>query len=159
MRALARLLAVLAILALPLLAGTSTATASARVPAIPTGTDCLRPPTPASPTSGVSAWIDPGPAEPKTGDPFDPDSGVSIYDVYGYAGNKAIVFDPGCIDGARIWDAPNELANLAMGLSGVLIATAVRFTRVLLEGSIGSLWDPLQQHALRILGDGRSLRT
>ena len=152
MRALARILVILAVLTLPLLASTSTAVAS--VAALPTGQDCLRPPTPASPTSGLSAWIDPGPAEPKTGDPFEEGSGTSLYDVYGYAGYKAVIFDPGCIDAARVWDAPNDLANAAVGASTVLIATAVRFTRVLMEGSIGSLWDPLQQQALRILGDG-----
>ena len=152
MRALARILVILAVLTLPLLASTSTAVAS--VAALPTGQDCLRPPTPASPTSGLSAWIDPGPAEPKTGDPFEEGSGTSLYDVYGYAGYKAVIFDPGCIDTARVWDAPNDLANAAVGASTVLIATAVRFTRVLMEGSIGSLWDPLQQQALRILGDG-----
>ena len=150
LRAAAMLLVLLACLLAPV-AGS---TAQAQAPAIPTGTDCLRPPNPASPTSGLASWIDPGPDKPPTGDPFTKDSGTSLYDVYGYAGFDAIIYDPGCLDSSRIWDAPNELANAMTSLGAAGIAVAVKLTRLVMQGDFGSLWLPLQRHALAFLGEG-----
>ncbi len=151
LRALLVIAALLACLIGPVLAAS---TADARAAAIPTGTDCLRPPTPASPTSGLASWIDKGPDKAPTGDPFDPKSSTSIYDVYGYAGFDAVVFDPGCLDSSRIWDAPNEAANAMTGISAAGIAVAVTLTRLVMQGNVGSLWKPLQEKALDFLGQG-----
>ena len=123
-------------------------------PAIPTGTDCLRPPTPASPTGGGSGWLDPGPANPIEGDPFAPDSGATLYDVYGYGGYEAIIFDPGCLDQSRLFDADNALANINTTVSTMLISLSARAVRVITDGSFGSLWEPLQKEGQRIFGAG-----
>lgn len=150
-RAVLTLLILAGALLTPVLASTR---ADAHAPAIPTGTDCLRPPNPASPTSGLASWIDPGPERPPTGDPFDPTSGTSLYDVYGYAGYDAIIYDPGCFDSSRLWDAPNEAANAMTSLGAASIAVAVKGTRTIMQGDFGSLWVPLQRYALDFLGQG-----
>lgn len=147
-RAILTLILLAACLALP---GAAHAAGRA-VPAIPTGTDCLRPPTAESPSGVFPAWIDPGPKTPVAGDPFDPNSPASLYDVYGYAGFGTGMFDPGCLSVAKVWDAPNEIANLLATGTAVVIAVAVRGTRLVTEGALGSLWDPLQAQAQAILG-------
>lgn len=155
---LARLRALVTVVALLLCLGTPVVTAARAeaiaAPAIPTGTDCLRPPTPASPTAGLASWIDKGPANAPKGDPFAEGSGTSLYDVYGYAGFDAIVFDPGCLDTSRIWDAPNEAANAMTAISAVGVAAAVTLTRLVMQGDLGSLWVPLQTYAAEFLGKG-----
>ena len=130
------------------------ATSPAAVPAIPTGRDCLRPPTPANPDSGVLAMIDPGPANPKDGDPFDKNSGVSMYDVYGYAGYELYLFDPGCMDLKRVYDPDNAKANAYMMSSASLIAFAARLTELATSDTFGKLFDPIREKAQAILGEG-----
>lgn len=149
-RAILTILALLGCLLLP--AGTAVA-ATVR-PAIPTGTDCLRPPTAESPTSGGAGYLDPGPERPVEGDPFDPNSGATLYDVYGYAGFGAHMYDPGCLSVAKVWDAANDSSNALAAIAAITIALTVRGVRLVTDGSIGSLWDPLQQEGQRILGGG-----
>jgi len=124
------------------------------LPAIPTGTDCLRPPAPESPNSGATALIDSGPAKPGNGDPFDKKSGVSLYEVYGYGGYSVYVFDPGCIDMTRLFDPDNAKANIATTLSAVVIAVTVKMTRVVTDSTFGKLFDPIQEKAMQIVGSG-----
>ena len=141
------------------------------------GTDCLHPPDPASPTSGLSAWIDPGPENPRTGDPFaarpkqvapaDPQSAPSVkapegppsmYDVYGYAGLEIVRYDGGCDVGSGkgesivndIWTA---IANLFQGISVVLIALTVRLYRTIINPSFGSIFDPVQRALQEVVGN------
>ena len=149
-RAILTILALLGCLLLP--AGTAVA-ATVR-PAIPTGTDCLRPPTAESPTGGGAGYLDPGPERPVEGDPFDPNSGATLYDVYGYAGFGAHMYDPGCLSVAKVWDAANDSSNALAAIAAITIALTVRGVRLVTDGSIGSLWDPLQQEGQRILGGG-----
>ena len=149
----ARAVAALVLMLLCLVAPAAQAAVPA-VPAVPGVPDCLRPPTPASPTSGLSGWIDPGPEAPAQGDPFDPDSGATLYDVYGYAGFSPVVFAPGCFNAAQVWDVPNFFASSLISLAGVAIATTARATRITMDGQVGAMWDPLQEQAQRILGEG-----
>lgn len=146
---------VLALAAFVVGGAAAAATASpAAAPSIPTGTDCLRPPTPTNPNSGVQAMIDSGPSKPRDGDPFDKNSGVSLYEEYGYAGYDVYLFDPGCLDIARIWDPDNMKANLYTTLAGTLIALTVKLTRIATDESFGKIFDPLQEKAQSILGTG-----
>jgi len=115
------------------------------------GTDCLHPPDPASPESGVSAWIDPGPEKPLDGDPFAKDAKVSIYDVYGYAGTTMVRYDDGCASSFNLW---NDLANFGQGVSAVMIALTVRLFRTVMSPSFGSIFDPIQRAAQDVLGNG-----
>lgn len=130
------------------------ANADATVATIPTGRDCLRPPTPESPTVSVPSWIDPGPENAPDGDAFDPNSGTTLYDKYGYAGYMAHIFDPGCLDGTRVYDFMNDQANTYMQSSLAWTAISVRLTRTVMGGTFGSIWDPMQKEAARITGNG-----
>ena len=143
-------LAIAACLAVPV----APAAASAVFPAIPTGTDCLRPPEAESPTQHPAGWLDPGPASPVEGDPFDPASGATLYDVYGYAGYGTHMFDPGCMDASTVWNPANDAANGLTAFASMVTAASVRATRIVTEGGVGSLWDPLQAEGQRILGQG-----
>lgn len=160
MRAVRRFLAVLLLLVAPVLvlAGPATAaTVTAAVPALP-GTDCLRPPTPESPVGGVAGWIDPGPASPKGGDPFKKDKDgkaeTSLYDVYGYAGTNAVIYDPGCITEKQVWDPDNAVAGWLLSTSDILTAVSRRVARFVMTGDVGKIWDPLQDKARDITGNG-----
>ena len=143
-------LAIAACLAVPV----APAAAQAVFPAIPTGTDCLRPPEAESPTQHPAGWLDPGPASPVEGDPFDPASGATLYDTYGYAGYGTHMFDPGCMDASTVWNPANDAANGMTAFASMITAASVRATRIVTEGGIGSLWDPLQAEGQRILGQG-----
>ena len=143
-------LAIAACLAVPV----APAAASAVLPAIPTGTDCLRPPEAESPTQHPAGWLDPGPASPVEGDPFDPASGATLYDVYGYAGYGTHMFDPGCMDASTVWNPAIDAANGMTAFASMVQAASVRATRIVTEGGVGSLWDPLQAEGQRILGQG-----
>jgi len=129
-------------------------TAPAAVPAIPTGRDCLRPPTPHNPDRGVLAMIDPGPANPRDGDPFDKNSGVSMYDVYGYAGYELYLFDPGCMDMKRVYDPDNAKANANIALSASMIAFTVRLTELATSDMFGKMFDPIREKTQSVLGEG-----
>lgn len=124
------------------------------VPAIPTGTDCLRPPTAATPNEGIMGLIDSGPASPRDGDPFAAGSDVSLYEVYGYGGYGIYLFDPGCLDINRVWDPDNAKANAFLTGSLVVVALTVKLTAVVTDSSFGKLFDPLQEKARQVLGDG-----
>ena len=150
------LLILLSILAGPILASPAVAApitaAAAQIVAAPTpGTDCLVPPMPESPTAGVASSIDPGPADARTGDPFAENSETTLYDVYGYAGYEVVRFDPGC---GWSWDPNTEMANVAGTIGKIAVAMAVRLVRMVMTGGFGSLWDPVQNEAARILGNG-----
>lgn len=169
-----RLLAVLVCLFLaftaPVLVGASSAGAANVV-----GSDCLNPPNPTFPDGGVSGWIDPGPEKPVTGDPFaKPAQNVSpiiggpkspfakpkpavptIYDVYGYAGTNIVSYDPQTLGVTCLSYAPlNDLNNLGMGVIAVLTAVCVRMYRIVMGGSLGPLFDPIQSAAQNIIGNG-----
>ncbi len=123
------------------------------------GGDCLAPPNPTYPDGGVSGWIDPGPDKPVTGDPFVTAAAgqpqPSIYDVYGYAGTSIVSYDPDTL-GVTCISSPvmNLVANINQGVSSVLVATSVRMYRVILSPTFGSLFDPIQTIAQKIIGNG-----
>lgn len=142
-----RFLAVVLVAVGLILGGAAVANAQA---AIPTGTDCLRPPTPASPNDGLAGWIDPGPTNPPTGDPFAKDATVSIYSQYGYAGLEPVEYDPGC---ASIWSW-HQLGAAASNIAAVITAVTVRLYRLVMSGTFGSLFDGIQAVMSNALGMG-----
>lgn len=156
-RRAAQLFAVLGLVVACLLSAGVSAQA---VPSIPTGTDCLHPPDPVGPETGVSAWIDRGPDKPLTGDPFAPRRvnnigqvipSPSIYDVYGYAGTTVVRYDDGCGSVLNGW---NDLTNIVMGATSVTVATATALYRVVLSPTFGSFFEPMQKVAQRVIGHG-----
>jgi MFS family permease len=116
----------------------------------PSGTDCLHPPTPASPNGGLAGWIDPGPDKPAAGDPWAPGSTVTIYSQYGYAGLDPIEFDPGCVSVAS-W---NSIASGFSLIAATVTAVTVRLYRTVMTGTFGSLFDGIQDVAGRAFGHG-----
>lgn len=139
----------LALMTLGLGAGSSAAAPSG-IPsgiaaAIPTGTDCLHPPDPESPTDGISNFIDSGPAVPVKGDPFKKAPAgqpqPTLYDTYGYAGLTGTAFDDGC---DPRWNPFQLLANAVFAGACVTIAFAVWLYRTVMSGVIGDLLDPVQ---------------
>lgn len=146
-------LAVALILLVVSVAGAVSAAAS--MPGIPTGRDCLNPPVPADPTSGVAASLDPGPKAPVAGDPFTAGSPATMYDRYGYAGLTFGVFEtPNIMDVCQpvSFDRDIAAANMWLNVAGVATALAVRLTRVVTDGTFGSVWDPMQQTLLSTVG-------
>lgn len=146
-------LTALAIAVLFTLSTLSTVSAAAYA-LIPTGRDCLTPPLPADPTSGVAAMLDPGPQQNVAGDPFKSDQ-ATMYDRYGYAGLRLSVFDvPNRLDFCQplVIDRDVSLANGAFTAATVFTALAVRLTRLVTDGTFGSLWDPIQQALIRSFG-------
>ena len=116
---------------------------------LPTGTDCLRPPTPASPVNA----IDPGPAAPREGDPFAPGAQVTIYEVYGYAGLASVAYDPGCnpVAGVISW---TPFANALGTFSVSIVAVAARSWRAATDGTMATVIEPLQSALVGITGWG-----
>lgn len=89
---------------------------------------CLADPPISAPSQGVTATLDPGPQQPRDGDPFAKGSDLTPYEVYGYAGMTWINYDPGCLKEAKAsawseevarWLADTGLGNLAFALSAV----------------------------------------
>lgn len=150
-RTLAQVLFALVLAVVGLTAASSAAQAAPTAAPAGIGTDCLHPPDPASPSSGVSAWIDSGPEKPLNGDPFAAGSKATIYDVYGYAGTKIVRYDDGCASSFNLW---NDLANFNQGVTSVTIATTTKLYRTVVNPAFGSIFDPIQQAAQRILGRG-----
>lgn len=122
----------------------------------PSGTDCMKPPTPESPTEGVAGSIDAGPAKPVAGDPFttpkDGSKPPSIYEVYGYGGLTVVRADPGC--NPLQFDMMNTLTNLSMGASKVLVASSTSLYRLVTSSPFGPIFDPIQKAAQNVLGHG-----
>jgi len=150
-RTLAQVGLALVLALMGLTSASSTAQAAPAAAPAGIGTDCLHPPDPASPSSGVSAWIDSGPEKPLTGDPFAAGSKATIYDVYGYAGTKIVRYDDGCNSTFNLW---NDLANFNQGITAVTIATTTKLYRTVVNPAFGSIFDPIQEAAQRILGRG-----
>lgn len=122
---------------------------------IPTGRDCLNPPLAANPSDGLPYAIDPGPKTPVAGDPFDKDSKATMYDRYGYAGYKLNTFEiPNKMDICQPInvDPFQANANMQADLSLATIAVATRLTRLVTTGTLGSVWDPLQEKLTSSLG-------
>lgn len=150
---LVRRRALLTVLAVSLLFVLSTVSAAAYA-LIPTGRDCLTPPLPADPTSGVAAMLDPGPEKLVAGDPFNSDS-ATMYDRYNYAGLRLSVFDvPNRLDFCQplVVDKDVGVANGAFTAATVFTALSVRLARLVTGGTFGSLWDPVQQALVSAFG-------
>lgn len=122
------------------------------------GQDCLDPPVPASPLSGPANGIDAGPVKPLPGDPFASDT-ATMYDRYGYAGLGINKFEQPTIGPELVGicqplnlDMSQHTANVWVDAAAVVTAVTVRFTRLVTDGGIGAVWDPVQQGLLRTTG-------
>lgn len=124
-----------------------TSASAAPIPGTPTGRDCLHPPMPQSPTN----VLDPGPANPATGDPFADGATVSIYEVYGYAGLRPVQFDPGCSPVMLSWTPLAAATNQA---AQNVTAITVRLWRTVTDGTLGGILDPVQATMARGFGWG-----
>lgn len=115
---------------------------------IPTGRDCLNPPMAANPSAGLPHLIDSGPPEPLAGDPFNKGSKATMYDRYGYAGFALNTFEiPNKLDICQPFnlDPFQTNANIQADVSLATIAIATRLTRLVTSGTLGAVWDPLQE--------------
>lgn len=138
-----------------LAAGPAQALGSLPPPPIPTGRDCLNPPMPANPASGIPHYIDAGPKTPIAGDPFTAGSKATMYDRYSYAGFVLGTFDtPNKLDICQPFtiDADQRFANLQMDISLTMVSVTTQLTRLVTTGTLGSLWDPLQERLTSTLG-------
>ncbi|MGL5824774.1 MAG: hypothetical protein ACRCYU_08150 [Nocardioides sp.] len=139
------------------LVGVHGAAAQASVPMIP-GVDCKSPPTPGTNDLGPLAVLDPGPADPRTGDPFGPAASgpPSIYEAYGYAGLQWTNYDLGCgPDGARAptatgWGMAADFMFLFLQIATGFV---VAITRLAFNPDTLTLFDPIQRLAAHAFGD------
>ncbi|WP_170307676.1 hypothetical protein, partial [Janibacter terrae] len=115
--------------------------------------ECLSPPTPASPDSGVSGWLDPGPGKTITEDPFAKGGTATIYEVYGYAGLGSHKFDRGDLKGCTPeFDPANTITNAVIGTTTTLQALIARLYYTVFDGGLGEALQPLSELAARTLG-------
>lgn len=101
--------------------------------AIP-GIDCKEAPTPEMPGRGITGFFAGPPDQlPAEEDPFEPDSGTTIFEQYGYAGLRWHTYDLGCgPDAMRHPDAVigTSISNWSMQLPLALTALTGSVTQV-----------------------------
>lgn len=115
--------------------------------------ECLSPPSPASPDSGVSGWLDPGPGKTITEDPFAKGGTATVYEAYGYAGLSSHKFDRGDLKGCTPeFDPANTLTNWTIGTTTALQALVARLYFTVFDGGLGDALQPLSELAARALG-------
>lgn len=120
--AVCRVLAIGAILAGVLVALAGTAHASPMIPGVP---DCKDAPTAQLPGSGITGFLDPGPATPPPPlDPFVSNPLTSVYEQYGYAGLGWHTYDLGCGGGMRDVEASIDTATGNFLMSSATWGTA-----------------------------------
>ena len=119
--------------------------------------DCTNEPAVTGPDSAAAGDIDPGPANPSTGDPFLKDTDTSVYEAYGYAGLKFHSIYPDCdlgpdvaYNAGDIW--AGTVANL--GLSNLTSATAFtnRFNRLVFDTDYAQMMEPIREAGNNIFG-------
>ncbi|KRF28942.1 hypothetical protein ASG91_04745 [Phycicoccus sp. Soil802] len=116
------MLAIGAILAGVLVALAGAADASPTIPGVP---DCKDAPTAQSPGSGITGFLDPGPANPPQPlDPFVSKPSTSVYEQYGYAGLGWHTYDLGCGGGMRDVEASIDTATGNFLMSSATWGTA-----------------------------------
>lgn len=78
--------------------------------------DCKDSPAPSRPDNGIAGWFATEPKNPPTGNPFEPNAKVSIYDVYGYGGLDFTTYDLGCGGSSRDIGSTsmNTMANIVL---------------------------------------------
>lgn len=99
-----------------------------QVDSITGAADCKTPPKTRSSTSGRANNIDPGPANPRQGDPFGDPPTSTVYEVYGYGGLNYQSYDPGCfldkLPGDAIEHPTTDRANRKFSLAATIAALA-----------------------------------
>ena len=117
-----RVLAIGAILAGALLGWAGAADAAPSIPGVP---DCKDAPTAQLPGSGITGFLDPGPATPpEPRDPFVDHPSTSVYEQYGYAGLSWHTYDLGCGGGMRDVEASIDTATGNFLMSAATWGTA-----------------------------------
>ena len=120
--AVCRVLAIGAIVAGALVALAGGAHASPMIPGVP---DCKDAPTAQLPGSGITGFLDPGPATPPQPlDPFVANPSTSVYEQYGYAGLGWHTYDLGCGGSMRDVEASIDTATGNFLMSSATWGTA-----------------------------------
>lgn len=108
-------------------------------------TDCKNPPWPDSPNK----LGDTGPAKPADGDPFDPNSGTTLYDKYGLGGFQVNRYDQGNV--ALQCANPNvpvaiaqSVTDFITGFIVVVTAVVIDLWRWVTDGSLTNVLTPMQ---------------
>lgn len=139
-------------LALTLLLAVGSSPAFAGIPN-PFSSDCKVQGSIAAPDQGAANSIDPGPANPHTGDPFKPGSDTSIYEAYGYSAFTWPSFKCGAIDINISGSAWNGVANMGLNLLGVGIAFVVAITRFAFNPDTLAIFNPILRLGSQALGN------
>ncbi|TIC86377.1 hypothetical protein [Nocardioides sp. GY 10127] len=101
------------LLLLSVIAGLLGLVLAAPASAIPGFPDCKTPPTPEVPGRGLAGFFSTEPSPlPDEADPFQPDSGTTIYQQYGLAGFRWHTYDLGC--GPDAMRAPDAVIGTAI---------------------------------------------
>jgi hypothetical protein len=117
--------------------------------------DCTSTPAITVPDAGFAGLVDPGPTNPKVGDPFATPATASIPDVYGYGGYQWVNYDLGCGPDS-IRDTFNSgmgfFANAILSINVSVSAISARFQRELYSTRTWQILDPIQDRIARVLG-------
>lgn len=118
---------------------------------------CKSAPDPATPDGGMAGFLVMPPETLATGDPWDPNSGTSLRDVYGYGGLRFVTYDQGCAGQTASFSA-NMLENLIMSGGPVMVAALVEQIMATTQnpGAILGVFNPVIENAARRLGDSVS---
>lgn len=116
---------------------------------------CKTPPDPSTPDGGMAGFLVTPPETLETGDPWDPNSGTSLRDVYGYGGLQASTYDLGCAGQATSYVA-NMVENLVASVPVFLAALAEQVMATMMRPTFLGVFDPVIENAARRLGDSAS---
>ncbi|MFF5265208.1 hypothetical protein ACFY4C_40525 [Actinomadura viridis] len=116
------------------------------------------PPIVATPGAGMAGFFDPtpGPTANAPGDPFAPNSGITIYERYGFAGQGWAVYDLGCLGSYKdpmIWVDTN-FGNALMGLASAYVALASSLNQAVTSPDFLSTLDPVIRDSTTAIFNG-----
>lgn len=111
-----------------------------------------------TPTNGPANNIDPGPEDPRTGDPFKKDAKASLYEVYGYGGMSWVSLNPGCEAGPDALNDPGAAAagtaaNIMLGALALGVGIVAAILRFAYDPDTLNVFNPIMRLAAEALGE------
>lgn len=146
--------------------GTGSASALSTIPdaigdgidSITGAVDCKTPPKTKSSSSGRANNIDPGPDNPRRGDPFANPPTSTVYEVYGYGGLNYQSYDPGCLldklPGDAIEHPTTAKANTKFAWAATIAALANESSALVRDlNPLVETFNPVIETSTDVIGD------
>lgn len=123
------------------------------------GADCRTPPPTQAPSNNIASGVDPGPDNPRPGNPFGVDATTTVYEKYLYGGLAWTAYDSGCLVDktglpAETVSYLTPVANFFVQIAALEVALANVTTRLAREPQpLLAAFDPAVLDATRIFGE------